>query len=203
VRGNGNSSAWMSDAGRDHAGAGTDAGGAAASHAGALAAGVVRALALAAADGWVNGPGVAAQAASLRRRLTRLAVEDADAYAAARAARGRGDHALGAALDRAAALPLEIARTAADVVSLAAEVALRGDPGRRADAAAAALLADAAARVGALLVEANLATAPGDERLAQAHAACEAAAAAASRAVGHESSVRHASGPGPAAGASW
>jgi formiminotetrahydrofolate cyclodeaminase len=89
---------------------------------------------------------VAAQAATLRQRLTALAQEDAEAYAAALDARGSGDEALKQALERSARVPLEIADAAVDVVRLAASVASHGEQALRADAVAAATLAEAVVR---------------------------------------------------------
>src|SRR5947208_3104348 len=83
--------------------------------------------------GWVR----AAQAEALSVRLLRLAEEDADALAAARAAfpnaepeasDPRRDFAFGKVLDRAAAIPLAIAEACADVAVLARAVAERVDP---------------------------------------------------------------------------
>jgi formiminotetrahydrofolate cyclodeaminase len=55
-----------------------------------------------------------------------------------------------------------------DVATLATEVALRGNPNLRGDAATGALLAEAAVRATANLVEINLATREGDERIQRA-----------------------------------
>ena len=55
-----------------------------------------------------------------------------------------------------------------DVAALAAVVAERGEQALRADAVAAALLAEAAARAAATLVEVNLGTTSSDERVARA-----------------------------------
>jgi methenyltetrahydrofolate cyclohydrolase len=95
--------------------------------------------------------------------------------------RGRAserDFALGVALDRAAELPLAIAEAAADVTELSAHAAFSCDVKVRGEVLTAAVLAEAAVRAAAWLVEINLATAEGDERLARARAAAAAAAAA-------------------------
>jgi formiminotetrahydrofolate cyclodeaminase len=55
-----------------------------------------------------------------------------------------------------------------DVASLAAELVEHGNPNLRGDAATAALLAEAAVRATANLVEINLATREGDERIERA-----------------------------------
>ena len=78
------------------------------------------------------------------------------ACAEAETAEARRD--LGTLLERAAQIPLDIAESAVDVASLAAVVAERGDQALRADAVAAALLAQGAARAAATLVEVNLGT---------------------------------------------
>jgi formiminotetrahydrofolate cyclodeaminase len=155
-------------------------GGAAAACVAELAATLLARLARARPE-WRDASGTAAQALRLQGRLRVLARNDARAYAAARAALGRGDRVLGPALETAARVPGEIAAAASDVVELAAEVATHGDPSLRADALAAAMFADAAARAAALLVEVNLSTRPGDELVEHARAACTAAAAVLAR----------------------
>ena len=79
-------------------------------------------------------------------------------------------------------IPLEIAEAAVDVASLAAVVAERGEQALRADAVAAALLAQGAARAAATLVEVNLGTTSADERVARARDLAGSATAAAQRA---------------------
>ena len=90
---------------------------------------------------------------------------------------------LEAKLDLSAAVPLEIAETAADTASLAALAAELGEGTYRADAAVAAVLAAAGARAAAHLVAVNLTVKDGDVRLARARASEEVAAAAAVRAL--------------------
>ena len=159
------------------------AGGAAAATAGALAASLVAMTARATSD-WSEGSGVAAQALKLRRRLATLARTDAEAFAAVLSqldapGRERGrDTRLALALERASELPLAIAETAADVAALAAFAADRCVQRHRADAVAAAALAEGAALAAAHFVATNLLAAPGDERTARARAAAEAASAA-------------------------
>ena len=133
---------------------------------------------------------MAAQAEALRRRVTPLAERNAQAYYEAVTALGRlgsesgaSDEQLAKALARSAVIPLEIARAAADVATLAAEVAESADPSLRPDAAVAAALCFAGARGAAALVEVNLATTPGDERLARAKAHVEDAADSLERAL--------------------
>jgi len=145
-------------------------GGVAAALAGALAAAAVASAARGSHEVWPESGGAAAQAAKLQRRLARLASSDAEAYAGALDARGAGDAALGDALDRAAEVPLEIAEAALDVVKLAGAVAGHGEPALRADAVAAATLADAVVRAAGVLVDVNLAVRPNDERHERARA---------------------------------
>ncbi|HET7046095.1 MAG TPA: cyclodeaminase/cyclohydrolase family protein [Gaiellaceae bacterium] len=158
----------------------------------ALVTAIAAALAAKAArgsTGWAEAGAAAAQADALRARAAPLAQVDADAYeaalsqldepAGADADAERRDFRLGRALAAAADVPLQIAETAADVALLAAEVAERGNQALRPEAAGAAVLAEAAARIAAQLVEVNLATRPEDERLGAANAAAGAAAQAA------------------------
>jgi formiminotetrahydrofolate cyclodeaminase len=165
-------------------GARGQAGGWVAGTAAALAAGAVAA---AAREGtWDEAAGSSAQALALGARARRLADADAGAYAAATVAlaeRGQvGAAVLGRALEEAAARPLELADAAADVATLAAEVADRTVPERRPDAVCGALIAAAAARAAAHLVHVNLAVGPGDPRGDQAEAAVRVADEAATRA---------------------
>lgn len=147
--------------------------------AGAAAASIVCVAAREGGDGTA-----AAQAAALAARLERLAAEDADAFAqacAALAAAGEStpsasrDFELGRTLDRAAAIPLEIAEACADVATLARDLAERIDPATAPDLEAAARLASGAARAAAHLVEVNLVVGREDERVTRARAAAAAA----------------------------
>jgi methenyltetrahydrofolate cyclohydrolase len=151
-------------------------GGSVAAIAGGLAASLV-AMAARFSSEWEDAAGAVAQAEALRARLLPLADEDAHAYENFLLARRMSqdveaevrDAAIGDALSRAADVPLAIAEAAHDVASLAAELAERGNPNLRGDAATAALLAEAAVRASANLVEINLATRVGDERIERAH----------------------------------
>jgi len=134
--------------------------------------------------GWEDAMGVAAQARSIRQRTVPLVQADADAYAASlaalaaaeeTAAEGR-DEAIANALAGAADVTLDIARAGTDAAYLAELVADRGDPSGRDDAQAAAVLAEAATRVAAALVAANLMTGESDER-GSAAASCARSAA--------------------------
>jgi methenyltetrahydrofolate cyclohydrolase len=130
---------------------------------------------------WEDAPGAVAQAEALRARALPLADEDARAYENFLLARRMPenvdpearDAAIGDALSRAADVPLAIAETALDVASLACELAERGNPNLRGDAATAVLLAEAAARATTNLVEINLATREGDDRVERAREVVE------------------------------
>jgi formiminotetrahydrofolate cyclodeaminase len=128
-----------------------------------------------------NDAGAAAQGEALRRRLQTLADEDAAAFLDAlhELRERRGDVPLGRALDRAADVPLRIGEACGDVAALGAELAERCKPEVAPDARGAAALAAGAARAAAMLVEANLGAAPGDERVARAVRVAEAAQAVA------------------------
>jgi formiminotetrahydrofolate cyclodeaminase len=142
---------------------------------GAAAAALLNAVAREAGQGTL-----AAQAQALVTRLERLGEADGHAFAAARAALpsaaptpsdDRRDFALGKALDRAAAIPLEIAEGCADVAALAHSLAALAEPGSVADVEAAAFLAAGAAKAAAHLVEVNLGVLSDDERAIRARAA--------------------------------
>jgi len=160
------------------AGAGP-AGGSAAALASTMAAGLVRLVARVSGE-WEDAPGVAAQASALGDRSLALADDDHRAYARAMAelSAPERDASLGAALRRAAEVPLQIAETAADVAILAALAAREGSETVRGDAWAAATLAEAAAVSAARLVHVNLSTRPDDELCARADDASRAAATA-------------------------
>jgi methenyltetrahydrofolate cyclohydrolase len=168
-------------------------GGSAAALTVAFAAGLVVMVARASRESWDDAPGIAAQALALQDRAAPLARADAeawdDALLALREAGGgdgsgngkRRNRELEQKLERAAAVPLEIAELGADTAQLAAFVAEFGDGVFRADAAAAAALAAGGARAAAHLVEVNLGVLEGDERLVRARASEQAATEAAGR----------------------
>lgn len=143
---------------------------------------------------WDEAAGAVAQAETLRHRAAPLAGEDAVAYenvlTALRMPKELEPEVrntlIGETLSRAADVPLEIAECAASVAELAAEIAVCGNPNLRGDAAAAAILASSAARVAANLVEINLSTVEGDDRVERARAIVKSAEAAAARAAGRE-----------------
>jgi formiminotetrahydrofolate cyclodeaminase len=161
----------------------------------ALVVGMAASLATMAArfsvDHWDGAAGAVAQGDALRRRALPLAEEDAEAYERAlealRAPRSGDpearDREIGDALAHAAEIPLRIAEIATDVAELAAEVAERGNENLRGDAAAAAVLAEAGARVAANLVVINLTMREEDERVHRALWLADAAARSAHRAV--------------------
>jgi formiminotetrahydrofolate cyclodeaminase len=107
---------------------------------------------------------LASQLEELRVRLLELADEDAAAYSDFMRTRSDADR------DRTIDVPLAIAETAAEVARLAKALAEGGNPRVAGDVEAAVELAWATARVGARLVEINLAGAD-DPRLARARAA--------------------------------
>jgi formiminotetrahydrofolate cyclodeaminase len=140
---------------------------------------------------WDGAGGAVAQAEVLRARTAPLAQEDADAYEAVLTAMRMPldlepevrNTLIGDTLSRAADVPLRIAEAAADVAELGATLAENGNPNLRGDAAAAALLSEAAARAAANLVEINLATTETDERIGRARELAQAARTAAERAL--------------------
>jgi formiminotetrahydrofolate cyclodeaminase len=158
-------------------------GGTAAAVVAALAASVVAKAAHTSRSSWAEAAGVVAQASLLRDRCVKLADADARAFTAALSALDSQDAALVERLDYAAEVPLLIADTAADVAALAAVVAERCEGTFRADAATAAVFAEAAARAAARLVEINLTVTGADPRLLQAERFVADAAAAAARAL--------------------
>jgi formiminotetrahydrofolate cyclodeaminase len=151
----------------------------------ALAAALI-AKAAVRSEGWSEAAGARAQALDLRDRLLALAAQDARVYERALTALDERDHRLSGALAKAAEVPLALAETCADVALLGAEAAERADGPARADAAAAASLAAGAARASAKLVAVNLGAVEGDERVAAADRAAEAAADAAKNALATE-----------------
>ena len=155
------------------------AGGSAAALATTMAAGLVRLVARVSGD-WEEAPGIAAQAAALGDRALLLADDDHRAYAHAVEQLRAPDHdaTLGSALRRSAEVPLQIAEVAADVAALAALAARDGAVSVRADAWAAATLAEGASVAAAELVHVNLATRPDGVFSTRAELAARAATAA-------------------------
>jgi methenyltetrahydrofolate cyclohydrolase len=111
------------------------------------------------------------RAAALRAQALELADADLESFAPVLDAQrlpaddeSRPER-LRAALSAASQTPLGIAEVGCEVAELAAELAHGGRPSLEGDAAAAALLAEAATRAAARLVELNLAGVPDDVRL--------------------------------------
>jgi methenyltetrahydrofolate cyclohydrolase len=166
-------------------------GGSVAALAVALAAALTAMAARLSVGHWEGAAAVVEQAEALRARAAPLAPADAGAYEEVLAALRLPKHlepavreaALNDALSRAAEPPLEIARAGAEIAVLAADAAEHGNPNLRGDATAGALLAAAAARAAANLVEINLASSPADERIHAAQKHVLAAVDAADRAL--------------------
>jgi formiminotetrahydrofolate cyclodeaminase len=139
-------------------------GGGAAAVATAMAAALVEMAAGLSTDQVDNAADVGAAAGGIRRRALTLADEDAAAYgrvlAGYRLPRDTDPDArrreIREALEGATAVPLEIARLAADVAGLGNRLVAGGNPNLEGDAAAAVLLARAAARAAARLVDLNV-----------------------------------------------
>ncbi|HET7745249.1 MAG TPA: cyclodeaminase/cyclohydrolase family protein [Gaiellaceae bacterium] len=167
-------------------------GGSAAALTVAVSAGLVAMVARASSESWEEAGGIAAQALAILEHVGPLARTDAEAWQdAASALRGadggdaeRRNFALAQKLERAAAVPLEIAELAADTAALAALAGERGDGTHRADAASAAALAAGAARAAAHLVEINLGVTDDDPRLRRVRDCERIAAESAARALG-------------------
>ena len=90
--------------------------------------------------------------------------------------------AIAEATSRAAEVPLQVARLAAEVAELSATIAAEGNPNLRGDAITAALLGAAAARAAATLVAINLADGD-DPRIEEAAMLAAAAEEASGRAL--------------------
>ena len=168
----------------------TPGGGTAAALAVAISAGLTAMVARGSGD-WPEAGSAVAQAERLRKRITPLAQRDAEAYEEAlvsmtlpeRVEPVVRDMAVGAALWRAAEVPMAIAEAGADAACLASLVADRGTPARRADAVTAALLAEAATWAAASLVKVNLTITAEDKRTEQARRFGDTASNAARQAV--------------------
>lgn len=164
-------------------------GGAVAAVVAAMAAALVAMAARFSVKNWPDASDVAERAEALRDRIAPLAPADAQAYeevlTAFRLPKDLEPEvrnaAIGNALSRAAQIPLEIAKEASEVAVLGALVAANGNPNLRGDAVGGSILAEAGARVAANLVEINLGTKDGDERIARAREHVAAASAAVQR----------------------
>jgi formiminotetrahydrofolate cyclodeaminase len=164
------------------------AGGSVAAVAVAMAAGLV-AMAARLTREWPQASDVVERAEALRELVTSLAVADAEAYAKVLGARRlpRGSAAreaeVGAALSRAADVPLAVAEAASEVATLAALVAQAGSEALRGDAVVAAAIAEAGAQGAAELVAINLGDAD-DARVRRAKELAATTREAAQRAAG-------------------
>jgi formiminotetrahydrofolate cyclodeaminase len=159
--------------------------GPAASTAAALSAAAGAALVEMAAErsaDWPEAKGIAAQASARRARLTELAAGSADAFSDAIIALERRD-GIERPLRKTVEVLQSIADAAGDVGELAAYAADRSDWQVRPDVCAAAVLAEAAVSIAALLVRANLTVLPGDDRRAAVERAAADASTAARRAL--------------------
>jgi len=143
-------------------------GGCASAWAGALAAALGEMVAAFADD-----PQAAARAKALRGELLAAGERELSSYApvldAVRLPKSdpSREQRLDFALSEASETPLSIARASTEVAELAAGIAARSTSAVAGDATAAAVLAEAASRAAARLVEINLATRPDDRRLAE------------------------------------
>lgn len=127
--------------------------------------------------------GVGQRFRELRQMLYAGAAEDERAYAGYRAAaalpRGNADEkwdrraAMQAALIEATEAPLVVARAASETAAAMVEVALRGNPHLRTDAALGALLAEVALRGALLNLRGNAQMLPDDELAAAFRAEAE------------------------------
>ncbi len=132
---------------------------------------------------------IAKQAAELRIRAGELAERELHTYEpvleALRlpASDPERPARLDAALSDAAQAPLEIARVAAEVATLAFEASREGTRHLRGDALTGLLLAEGACQAAAQLVRINLAGLPRDPRLVEIRELTEAAAAARAEAL--------------------
>jgi formiminotetrahydrofolate cyclodeaminase len=139
----------------------------------AMAAGLVTMVARASKEHWPEAGGAIGQAEAFRARVAPLAQADADVYTEALGALRRRDELeeryrdqkLQAVLERAAEIPIKITEAGSDLACLAALLVENGNPEVRADAAAAAVLAEGGARAAAKLVEINLGATEDDPRV--------------------------------------
>lgn len=144
-------------------------GGAAAAVTAALAAALAGMAARLSAKHLPGAAELSQKAEELRTAAIPLARADATTYARVLAAQREGANTdIRKALSEAADVPLAVAETGVEVASLAVRLAEDGNPNLKGDAITAVLLAEAATRAAATLVEINLASGdPQDERLAR------------------------------------
>ena len=157
----------------------------------AMGAGLVSMAARLSVGEWHGARSVVDRAEEIRARVTPLAAADAAAFEdvliAMRLPRHLEDEVRDAAIDnalvRAAEVPLQIAREAAEIAELGALVAERGNQRVRGEAVTGSLLAASAGRAAANLVTINRGADQGDERIGQARALVASAETSAERAV--------------------
>jgi formiminotetrahydrofolate cyclodeaminase len=163
----------------------TPAAGSAAAAAAELAAALVIKAARRSRDEWDEAGGAIAQASALANRLQEISLDLEASYETAVESLAGGDRQrIAETLPPAAQAPLELARAASDTAALALETARRCDQAHHADMVVAAMLAAAAARGAAHLVEINLLSRPDDARVLEARrmaGAADTAAAAVTR----------------------
>jgi len=147
----------------------TPAAGSAATAAAALAAALITKVARRSREVWPEAGGAIAQATALDSRLWVNAAALEMSYEAATAALETSNQPrIAETLPQAAEDSLELARIAADLAELALEAGHHCDQAHHADMTVAAVLAEAAARSGALLVTVNLLSRSDDGRSSEA-----------------------------------
>jgi methenyltetrahydrofolate cyclohydrolase len=168
-------------------------GGGAAATTAALAAGLVAMAARFSAAQLPDAAELARAADDLRHRAAELVTEDGQAYQSVLdalaqprdAGTGERDQRIRAAVERATAIPEEMTQIAARVAGMAARMAAEGNPNLRGDSLSAAILAEAAARSAACLVDINVGLGGlGSDRSLRAAQAVATARSAAQRALG-------------------
>ena len=163
-----------------------------------MAAGLVEKVARLSTPQMIGAAAIRKRAANVRMVAAACIESDAHAYldymAALRAARGRNaaerERILRPAFGGIVSEPLKVARVAAEVADMGAELASHGKAAVRSDAMVAVHLAAAAAQASAATLAANLARSPDDAKLGEVR---RLASAATERA-------RRLSAPGPADG---
>ena len=140
-----------------------------------MAAGLVEKVARLSMPQMIGAAAIRKRAASVRMVAAAYIESDARAYsdymAALRAARGRNaaerERILRPAFGGILSEPLKVARAAAEVADMGAELASHGKPSVRSDAMVAVHLAAAAAQASAATLAANLVKSPADAKLGE------------------------------------
>ena len=154
-----------------------------------MAAGLVEKVARLSTPQMIGAAAIRKRAASVRMVATAYIESDAHVYleymAAMRAARGRNaaerERILRSPFGGIVGLPLKVARVAAEVADMGAELTLHGKPSVRSDAMVAVHMAAAAAQASAATLAANLAKSPDDARLGEVRGLASAASERARR----------------------